>query len=87
MDRKQIAIDFAKSLNHSEIERIVSFGSVARGYCKVLGSFVKINMWDLMEDKCKKVMFLNSFNSVKSNKSQIIFILFLAYKIFHFNNR
>ncbi|KZX11481.1 nucleotidyltransferase domain-containing protein [Methanobrevibacter filiformis] len=31
MDRKQIAIDFAKSLNHSEIEKIILFGSVARG--------------------------------------------------------
>ncbi|MDR0912573.1 MAG: nucleotidyltransferase domain-containing protein [Methanobrevibacter sp.] len=31
MDKKQIAIDFAKSLNHSEIEKIILFGSVARG--------------------------------------------------------
>ncbi|MDR2829682.1 MAG: nucleotidyltransferase domain-containing protein [Methanobrevibacter sp.] len=31
IDRKQIAIDFANSLNHPEIERIVLFGSVARG--------------------------------------------------------
>ncbi|MDR0912800.1 MAG: nucleotidyltransferase domain-containing protein [Methanobrevibacter sp.] len=31
MDRKQIAIDFAHSLNHPEIERIILFGSVARG--------------------------------------------------------
>ncbi|MDR0913353.1 MAG: nucleotidyltransferase domain-containing protein [Methanobrevibacter sp.] len=31
MDRKQIAIDFAKSLNHPEIEKIILFGSVARG--------------------------------------------------------
>jgi predicted nucleotidyltransferase len=31
MDRKQIAIDFAKSLNHEEIEKIILFGSVARG--------------------------------------------------------
>ena len=30
MDRKQLAIDFAKSLNHPEIERIILFGSVAR---------------------------------------------------------
>ena len=31
IDRKQIAIDFAKSLNHPEIEKIILFGSVARG--------------------------------------------------------
>jgi predicted nucleotidyltransferase len=31
MDRKQLAMDFAKSLNHSEIEEIILFGSVARG--------------------------------------------------------
>ncbi|KZX16382.1 nucleotidyltransferase domain protein [Methanobrevibacter cuticularis] len=31
MNRKQLAIDFAKSLNHSEIEKIILFGSVARG--------------------------------------------------------
>jgi predicted nucleotidyltransferase len=31
IDRKQLAIDFAKSLNHPEIERIILFGSVARG--------------------------------------------------------
>ncbi|KZX17012.1 nucleotidyltransferase domain protein [Methanobrevibacter cuticularis] len=31
MDRKQLAIDFAKSLNHPEIEKIILFGSVARG--------------------------------------------------------
>ncbi|MDR2967864.1 MAG: nucleotidyltransferase domain-containing protein [Methanobacteriaceae archaeon] len=31
MDRKQIAIDFAKSLNHPEIEKVILFGSVARG--------------------------------------------------------
>ena len=31
VDRKQIAIDFAKSLNHPEIEKIILFGSVARG--------------------------------------------------------
>jgi hypothetical protein len=24
------------------------------GLCKVVGAFVKINIWDLMEDKCKK---------------------------------
>ena len=30
MDRKQLAIDFAKSLNHPEIEKIILFGSVAR---------------------------------------------------------
>jgi predicted nucleotidyltransferase len=31
MDRKQLAIDFAQSLNHPEIEKIILFGSVARG--------------------------------------------------------
>jgi predicted nucleotidyltransferase len=31
MNRKEIAFDFAKSLNHSEIEKIILFGSVARG--------------------------------------------------------
>jgi predicted nucleotidyltransferase len=31
MDKKQLAIDFANSLNHSEIEKIILFGSVARG--------------------------------------------------------
>ncbi|KZX12683.1 nucleotidyltransferase domain-containing protein [Methanobrevibacter filiformis] len=30
MDRKQIAVDFAKSLNHPEIVKIILFGSVAR---------------------------------------------------------
>ncbi|MCL2157605.1 MAG: nucleotidyltransferase domain-containing protein [Methanobrevibacter sp.] len=30
VDRKQLAIDFAKSLNHPEIEKIILFGSVAR---------------------------------------------------------
>ena len=31
VDKKQLAIDFAKSLNHPEIEKIILFGSVARG--------------------------------------------------------
>ncbi|MCL2687758.1 MAG: nucleotidyltransferase domain-containing protein [Methanobrevibacter sp.] len=31
MDRKQLAVDFAKSLNHPEIRKIILFGSVARG--------------------------------------------------------
>ena len=31
IDRKQLAIDFAQSLNHTEIEKIILFGSVARG--------------------------------------------------------
>ncbi|MCL2687625.1 MAG: nucleotidyltransferase domain-containing protein [Methanobrevibacter sp.] len=31
VDRKQLAIDFANSLNHPEIEKIILFGSVARG--------------------------------------------------------
>jgi len=31
MDRKQIAIDFAKSLDYPEIEKVILFGSVARG--------------------------------------------------------
>jgi len=31
MDRKKLAIDFAKSLNYPEIEKIILFGSVARG--------------------------------------------------------
>ena len=31
VDRKKLAIDFAKSLNHPEIEKIILFGSVARG--------------------------------------------------------
>ena len=30
MNRKQLAIDFAKSLNHPEIKKIILFGSVAR---------------------------------------------------------
>ena len=31
IDKKQLAIDFAKSLDHPEIEKIILFGSVARG--------------------------------------------------------
>lgn len=31
MDRKQLAIDFVKSLKDGEIEKIILFGSVARG--------------------------------------------------------
>jgi len=31
VDRKQLAIDFANSLNRPEIEKIILFGSVARG--------------------------------------------------------
>ena len=31
MNKKQLAIDFASSLNHPEIEKIILFGSVARG--------------------------------------------------------
>jgi predicted nucleotidyltransferase len=31
VDRKQLAINFAKSLDHSEIVKIILFGSVARG--------------------------------------------------------
>ena len=30
VDRKQLAINFANSLNHPEIEKIILFGSVAR---------------------------------------------------------
>ncbi|MDR2830752.1 MAG: nucleotidyltransferase domain-containing protein [Methanobrevibacter sp.] len=30
MNKKQLAIDFAKSLNYREIEQIILFGSVAR---------------------------------------------------------
>jgi len=31
VDRKKIAIDFANSLNFPEIEKVILFGSVARG--------------------------------------------------------
>ncbi|KZX10286.1 nucleotidyltransferase domain-containing protein [Methanobrevibacter curvatus] len=31
MNRKQLAIDFAESLKHPEIEKIILYGSVARG--------------------------------------------------------
>ena len=31
LDRKKIAIEFAKSLNHPEIEKIILYGSVALG--------------------------------------------------------
>lgn len=31
MDRKQLAIEFAESLNHPSIMKIILFGSVARG--------------------------------------------------------
>jgi len=31
VDRKQLAIDFAKSLNHLEINKIILYGSVVRG--------------------------------------------------------
>jgi predicted nucleotidyltransferase len=31
INRKQIAIEFAESLKHPEIEKIILFGSVARG--------------------------------------------------------
>jgi len=34
MNRKQLAIDFAKSLNHPEIEKIILYGSVARNQDK-----------------------------------------------------
>jgi len=30
MNKKQLAMDFAKSLNHPEIEKIILYGSVAR---------------------------------------------------------
>ena len=31
VNRKQLAVNFAKSLDHPEIEKIILFGSVARG--------------------------------------------------------
>ncbi|KZX10274.1 nucleotidyltransferase domain-containing protein [Methanobrevibacter filiformis] len=31
MNRKQLDIEFANSLNHPEIEKVILFGSVARG--------------------------------------------------------
>jgi predicted nucleotidyltransferase len=31
MNRKKLAIDFVSSLNHPEIEKIILYGSVARG--------------------------------------------------------
>jgi predicted nucleotidyltransferase len=34
-DRKQLALDFAESLNNLEIEKIILFGSVARNKDKV----------------------------------------------------
>ena len=40
IDRKQVAIDFVKSLNHLEIKKIILYGSVV--YFFELGENVKI---------------------------------------------
>jgi predicted nucleotidyltransferase len=52
MNRKQLAIDFAKSLNHPEIEKIILFGSVARGE-DIKHSDIDILI--LTTDKTKKI--------------------------------
>jgi predicted nucleotidyltransferase len=66
IDRKQLAIDFAKSLDHPEIEKIILFGSVARGedteksdidvliITKNIGDDLKI--WDDVYDKVMDVL-------------------------------
>ena len=52
LDRKQLAIDFAKSLNYPEIKKIILFGSVARGDDKKNSD---IDILILTTEKTKKI--------------------------------
>ena len=77
-DRKQIAIDFAKSLNHPEIEKIILFGSVARGDDDA-DSDIDILIITNDKDKIEEEVLEKSFdltlktreNAIKSSKNCI----------------
>jgi predicted nucleotidyltransferase len=53
MNRKEIAIEFAKSLKHSEIVKIILFGSVARGEDNIDSDIDILIITKNMNDKIK----------------------------------
>jgi uncharacterized protein (UPF0332 family)/predicted nucleotidyltransferase len=63
-DRRQLAIDFAKSLDHLEIEKIILFGSVARGE-------------DTEESDIDMFILANDENKIKNDVSDISYDLLL----------
>jgi len=79
IDRKQLAIDFAKSLNHPEIEKIILFGSVARNEDKK-GSDIDIFIIARNKDKIENQIYDKTFDIfLKENED-------ISVKIFSLND-
>lgn len=70
MDRKQVAIEFAESLKHKEIDKIILFGSVARGDDKE-DSDIDILIITHDKDKIEEEILDKSFDFILKTREYI----------------
>ncbi|MCL2115637.1 MAG: nucleotidyltransferase domain-containing protein [Methanobrevibacter sp.] len=82
-DKKQIAIDFAESLNHSEIEKVILFGSVARNEDKQDSD---IDILVIAKDKYKvEDDIYNKAYEIYLNDDEDISVILLSNKDYTYN--
>ena len=82
-DKKQIAIDFAESLSHSEIEKVILFGSVARNEYKKDSD---IDILVIAKDKYKveEDIYSKAFD-IYLNKDEDISVILLSNEDYKYN--
>jgi len=83
VDRKQLAMDFAKSIDHPEIEKIILFGSVARNKDKKDSD---IDILVIAKDKYKveENIYDKAFN-IYLNEDEDISIILLSNEDYKYN--
>ncbi|MCL2116461.1 MAG: nucleotidyltransferase domain-containing protein [Methanobrevibacter sp.] len=82
-DRKQLAIDFANSLNHPEIEKIILFGSVARNEDKK-ESNIDILIIAMNKDKIENQIYDKAFD-VFLKENEDISVKIFSLKDYEYN--
>ncbi|MDR1819750.1 MAG: nucleotidyltransferase domain-containing protein [Methanobrevibacter sp.] len=83
MNKKQLAIDFAKSLNHPEIEKIILYGSVARNEDKK-GSDIDILVIAKDKYKVEDEIYSKAFD-IYLNKDEDISVILLSIEDYKYN--
>ena len=83
VDRKQLAMDFAKSIDHPEIEKIILFGSVARNKDKKDSD---IDILVIAKDKYKveENIYNKAFN-IYLNEDEDISVILLSNEDYKYN--
>ena len=83
MNRKQIAIDFAKSLDFPEIEKIILFGSVARNEDKK-GSDIDILIISKNKDKIENQIYDKAYD-IYLNENEDISVKLFSLEDYEYN--